>query len=42
MQILFVLNAAFVALLCLVQPARRERDDARATASAGNAGLSVP
>jgi hypothetical protein len=35
MQMLFVLNAAFVALLCLAQPARRERDDLRATASAG-------
>lgn len=34
-QLLFACSAAFVALLCLVQPARRERDDLRATTSAG-------
>jgi hypothetical protein len=34
-QLLFASSAAFVALLCLVQPARRERDDLRATTSVG-------
>jgi hypothetical protein len=34
-QLLFASNAALVALLCLVQPVRRERDDLRATTSAG-------